>query len=120
MIRKASRAGKLAMIRKLSPRDKLVMIRKPSPQEQFGYDPQSNTTERIGCVSQGSRRSQWLRSANPAHRGTLAMIGKARLRERIGCVSQKQSPQPLAMICKACPGSKLAMFRKAPAGVDWL
>jgi len=41
------------------------------------------------------------------------MIGKARLRERIGCVSQKQSPQPLAMICKACPGGELAMFRKA-------
>jgi hypothetical protein len=28
-------------------------------------------------------------------------------------VFRKRSPQPLAMICKDCPGSELAMFRKA-------
>jgi hypothetical protein len=92
----------------------------------------------LAVFRKGSRRSQWLRSAKPAHRGTLAMIGKARLRERIGCVSQKvaaaigydlqsmprqrigyvsQSGQQESIGCDRpthCR-SKLAMIRKAGA-----
>jgi hypothetical protein len=108
------------------------MIRKPSPQEQFGNDPQSNTTERIGCVSQrkSPQPMATIRKASPpGHFGydrqsqttgaNWLCFAKA-VAAAIGYDLQSLPRQQIGYVSQSAGRSRLAVIGKARCRNNWL